>query len=102
MTEDNYYHVVRALDNLLPAAAKAQKAGISLDIRLYLSQNSRDGKLWASVSFLDRETGQLLKHPDNSLPLDTPDAVGWFFDQIATKGFRLAVEMRTTPPPEDS
>jgi hypothetical protein len=97
--EEDDYKVVRALDELLPQAARPQKAGVSFDIRLYLSENSNDGTLWAAVSFIDRDTGKLLKDPDNSLPLDSPDAVGWFFSQIAKKGFPLAVAMRTTPGP---
>jgi len=97
--EEGDYKVVRLLDELLPQAATAQKAGISLDIRLYLSENSHDGQLWAAVSFIDRSTGKLLKHDGNSLPLDRPEAVGWFFDRIVEKGFPLAVEMRTQPGP---
>jgi hypothetical protein len=98
MKEEDY-KVVRVLDDLLPKAARPQKAGVSFDIRLYLSENSHDGQLWAAVSFIDRDSGQLLKEPDNSLPLDSPDAVGWFFGQIAKKGFPLAVAMRTGPGP---
>jgi hypothetical protein len=97
--EESDYKVVRSLDDLLPKAARPQKAGVSFDVRLYLSENSHDGKLWAAVSFIDRETGQLLKEPDNSLPLDSPDAVGWFFDQIAKKGFPIALARRTAPGP---
>jgi hypothetical protein len=96
MYEDDY-KVVRLLDELLPEAATAQKSGISLDIRLYLSDNGHNGNLWAAVSFIDRDTGKLLKHADNSLPLDSPGAVGWFFNRIAEKGFPLAVQMRTQP-----
>jgi hypothetical protein len=92
--DEQDFKVVRDLDSIMPAAATPQKAGVSFDIRLYLSENSRDGKLWASVSFLDRD-GHLLKHPDNALPLDKPDAVGWYFDHIAKKGFPLAREMKT-------
>jgi hypothetical protein len=44
--EENDDKVVRALDELLPRAARPQKAGVSFDIRLYLSENSHDGKLW--------------------------------------------------------
>lgn len=97
--EEHDYKVVRALDELLPKAARAQKAGVSFDIRLYLSENSNDGKLWAAVSFIDRDTGKLLKEPDNSLPLDSPAAVGWFFDQLAKKGFPIALAQRTGPGP---
>jgi hypothetical protein len=94
---ENDYKVVRLLDDLLPLAAKAQKSGISLDLRLYLRENRNDGQLWAEVGFLDYQTGKLLNHVDNSLPLDRPDAVGWFFGHIAAKGFPLAVKMRTQP-----
>jgi hypothetical protein len=95
--EEHEYKVVRLLDELLPLAAKAQKSGLSLDVRLYLRENRHDGKLWAEVGFLDRATGRLLNHAENSLPLDSPEAVGWFFGRIAEKGFPLAVEMRTEP-----
>lgn len=94
--DEQDFKVVRDLDSILPEAATPQKAGLSLDIRLYLSENSHDGKLWASVSFLDRN-GHLLKH--GPLPLDKPDAVGWYFDQIAKKGFPLAQRLRTGPGP---
>jgi hypothetical protein len=97
IVDEEDFKVVRALDALLPEAATPQKAGLSFDIRLYLTEDSHNGSLWASVSFIDRDSGQLLKHPDNSLPLDKPDAVGWFFDKIAEKGFPLAVQMRTKP-----
>lgn len=96
MQEDDY-KVVRLLDELLPMAARAQKSGLSLDLRLYLRENRHDGQLWAEVGFLDPETGKLLNHAENSLPLDSPSAVGWFFGRIAEKGFPLAVKMRTQP-----
>jgi len=99
--QEDDYKVVRALDELLPMAATAQKAGVSFDIRLYLSENSNNGALWAAVSFIDRETGKLLKHAANSLPLDRPEAVGWYFDRVAEKGFPLAIEMRTQPRKDD-
>jgi hypothetical protein len=95
--EEADYKVVRLLDGLLPQAAAPQKAGVSFDIRLYLSEDSHTGNLWASVSFIDRSTGKLLKQEGNSLPLDQPDAVGWFFARIAEKGFPIAVQMRTAP-----
>lgn len=97
--DESDYKVVRLLDELLPQAATPQKAGVSFDIRLYLSENSHNGQLWAAVSFIDRSTGKLLKQDGNSLPLDRPEAVGWFFDRIADKGFPLAIEMRTRPRP---
>jgi hypothetical protein len=56
--EESDYKVVRALDELLPKAARPQTAGLSLDIRLYLSENSNDGKLWAAVSFGARKQVQ--------------------------------------------
>jgi hypothetical protein len=95
------YKVVRLLDDLLPRAATPQKAGVSFDIRLYLSENRHNGGLWASVSFIDRTTGKLLKQEGNALPLDSPGAVGWFFDRIAEKGFPLAQELRREPRSDD-
>ncbi len=95
--QESDYKVVRLLDELLPRAATPQKAGVSFDIRLYLSEDSNSGDLWASVSFIDRSTGKLLKQEGNSLPIDQPGAVGWFFDRLAEKGFPLALQMRTAP-----
>src|SRR4051812_12745646 len=91
------YKVVRLLDELLPQAATPQKSGISLDLRLYLREDSNDGHLWAEVAFIDRKTGKLLHTGEKALPLDRPEAVGEYFDRIARKGFTLAKSMRTSP-----
>jgi hypothetical protein len=97
MQDPRRYKVVRLLDDLLPRAATPQKSRISLDIRLYLREDTNDGHLWAEVAFIDRDTGKLINAPDTALPLDRPEAIGWFFDLIAERGFRMAVEMRTQP-----
>lgn len=91
--DENDYKVVRLLDELLPRAAKAQKSGISLDLR----EDKHDGTLWAEVAFLDPVTGKLINDAENALPLDNPGAVGWFFGWIAEKGFPLALIRRTEP-----
>lgn len=51
--------------------------------------------LWAEVGFLDRNTGKLLHNADKALPLDRPQAIPWYFEQIAERGFELARKLRT-------
>src|SRR5258708_27079980 len=91
------YKVVRLVDELMPTAATPQKSGVSFDLRHYLREGSNDGHMWAEVAFIDRTTGKLLNDPENSLPLDRPEVVGWFFDEIARRGFEMAPRLRTDP-----
>jgi hypothetical protein len=91
------YKVVRLLDELMPVAATPQNSGVSFDIRLYLREDSNDGHLWAEVAFLDRSNGKLLNDVENSLPLDRPEVVGWYFDEIAKRGFEMVPRLRKTP-----
>jgi hypothetical protein len=93
----NRYKVVRLLDKLMASAATPQNSGVSFDIRLYLREDSNDGHLWAEVAFIDRETGKLINTPESALPLDRPEVVGWYFDQIAQRGFEMAPRLRKTP-----
>ena len=93
----NRYKVVRLLDNLMALAATPQNSGVSFDIRLYLREDSNDGHLWAEVAFIDRDTGKLINTPKSALPLDRPEVVGWYFDQIAKRGFEMAPRLRKTP-----
>jgi hypothetical protein len=95
--DEQNYKVVRLLDDLLPTAATPQRSGVSFDIRLYLRENSKNGNLWAEVAFIDRDSGKLINTPETAIPLDTPEAVGWYFGWIAEKGYPLAVERRTQP-----
>lgn len=78
-------------------AATPQNSGVSFDIRLYLREDSNDGHLWAEVAFIDRESGKLINTPESALPLDKPEVIGWYFDQIAQRGFEMAPRLRKTP-----
>jgi hypothetical protein len=95
--DENYYKVVRLLDELPSHAAQAQKTGISLDMPLSLRDNKYDGAPRAEVAPLDPATGKLMNAAENALPLDSPGAVGWFFGWIAEKGLPLTLERRTEP-----
>lgn len=97
MEDARRYKVVRLLDELMPRAATPQKSGVSFDVRLYLREDSKDGHLWAEVAFIDRDSGKLINTPETALPLDRPEAVGWYFDVIAERGFEMARALRTTP-----
>ena len=91
------YKVVRLLDDLLPRAAKPHGQASPSTSGFILREDSNDGHLWGEVAFLDPESGKLLSDPENSLPLDRPEAIGEYFNHIARKGFPLACKLRTTP-----
>lgn len=97
LDEQKRYKVVRLVNELMPRAATPQKSGVSFDMRLYLREDSNDRHLWAEVAFIDRETGKLINTPETALPLNRPEAVAEFMDQIARRGFVMARQMRTAP-----
>jgi hypothetical protein len=57
-TEDEYY-VVQRLDEQMPRALTAHKAGVSFDIRLYF-RHDESGYEWAEVAFLDRANSHMI------------------------------------------
>ena len=85
------YKVQQQLDAIMPEAATAQKAGVSFDLRLYFRENDV-GYQWAEVAFLNRDNAHRII---DNMPLLGPDVVSWFFGEIASRGFRLAVELKT-------
>jgi hypothetical protein len=89
--DENQYKVVRQLDDVMPEAATAHKAGVSFDVRLYFREDET-GYQWAEVAFLDRGNAH---HINDQMPLVGEGVVGWFFDQISQRGFPLARERRT-------
>lgn len=89
--EEDQYRVVRQLDQVMPLAARAQKAGVSFDLRLYFREDDT-GYQWAEIAFLDREHGHRIL---DDMPLVGEGVVGWFFDQISRRGLPLARGRRT-------
>lgn len=86
------HKVQRQLDEVMPKAARAQKAGANFDLRLYFRENE-DGYYWAKVAFLDGDNGHRIL---DNMPLVGPDVVSWFFGEITERGFPLAAERRTS------
>jgi hypothetical protein len=86
--DENDYKVSRLLPQLMDAATTEQKAGISVDCRIYFRVKP-DGSRWGEVAFLGRD-GKLVKLTstyEDSLPLDDEDAMRWYFDKIVKLGF---------------
>ena len=97
MTRVDEYKVVRLLDELLPGALKPTPSGARLDCRIYFRERP-DGNYWGEVVLVDPTTGQpVTTDPARSIPLDSPEAIGWYFGVIMEKAFPQAVAMRTRP-----
>lgn len=97
MEDPQQYKVVRLLDRFMPEAVKPTKAGVRLDCRLYFREKE-DGEVWAEVVLVNPETGKAVNgSPGDTLPLEGPGVIPWYFGEIATRGFRMARELRTAP-----
>jgi hypothetical protein len=90
---DAYYKVERLLRDTFPNALKPQKAGVSVDVRLYFRERD-DGHLWGGFAFLDAG-GKLVDFgPFRQLPLDKPPAVPWLLGILCELGFEAAPRFR--------
>ena len=68
------YKVYRLLAALLNKARKEQKAGYSVDVRIY-ARRKQDGDLWGEVAFLDRSGRIVTMDGDtaaNAIPVAAP------------------------------
>lgn len=93
---DAYYKVERLLRDKFPDALKPQKAGVSVDVRLYFRERD-DGHLWGGISFLDAD-GKLVDFgPFRQLPLDKAPALPWLLGILCELGFDAAPQLRTRP-----
>jgi hypothetical protein len=90
MTED---WVVRKLDEILPLAMKPTPSGARLDLRLYFHTEGGKRGPWLSVNVTDAD-GKLT---GPSLPIDTQEHIGGYFDALATKAYEVAAAKRTKP-----
>lgn len=97
---DAYYKVERLLRDTFPQALKPQKAGVSVDVRLYFRERA-DGHLWGGLAFLDGD-GKLVDFgPFRQLPLDKAPAMKWLLGVLCDLGFDAAPEHRTKPPSDE-
>ena len=88
--DEQQYKVVRQLDEAMRRAAEPHKAGVSFDLRLSFREDDT-GYQWAEVAFLDRnDKHKIIDH----MPLKGENVIPWFFGQIASRGFPLAVELK--------
>ena len=90
------YKVFRLLGPLLDQAQKEQKAGVSVDLRIY-ARRKPNGDLWGEIAFLDR-SGRIATLEGESttttaLPLAKPEDVQQYLADITGRLFE-AVEDR--------
>lgn len=91
-----FYKVERLLREKFPEALRPQKAGASVDVRLYFRERD-DGHLWGGLAFLDSE-GKLVDFgPFRQLPLDSASALPWLLGVLCELGFEAAPKTRTRP-----
>jgi hypothetical protein len=89
------YKVYRLLDPLLEAARKDQRAGYSVDVRIY-ARRKPNGELWGEVAFLGRDGRIVTLSGDtaaDAIPLAEPLHVEQYLGSIAARLFD-AVESR--------
>jgi hypothetical protein len=91
MTTEDDPMVVRELDKILPLAMRPTPSGARLDLRLYFSEN-KEGQ-WLSVAVTDADDNQI----GPSLPIDSPEHIGPYFDALAAKAYKVAAAKRTKP-----
>ena len=97
--EGEPYKVYRLLDPLLNKARKEQKAGFSVDVRIY-ARRKPNGDLWGEVAFLDRAGRIVTLDGDtaaSAVPLAEPLHVEQYLASIAGRLFasvqgRVAVQ----------
>ncbi|HEY6502045.1 MAG TPA: hypothetical protein VIZ20_21630 [Streptosporangiaceae bacterium] len=91
MTTGNEPMVVRELDNILPEAMRPTPSGARLDLRLYFTEDKK-GR-WLSVAVTDADDHQI----GPSLPIDSQEHVGQYFEALAAKAYEVAASKRTKP-----
>jgi len=91
MTTEDDPMVVRELDEILPLAMRPTPSGARLDLRLYFREGPT-GR-WLSVEVHDAD-GKLI---GPSLPIDSQEGIGPYFDVLATKAYEVAAAKRTKP-----
>src|SRR4051812_19323711 len=83
------YKVYRLLEPLLEAARKEQKAGYSVDVRIY-ARRKPSGELWGEVAFLGRD-GRIISLSSNTAvdanPLAEPRHVEQYLSSIVARLF---------------
>lgn len=87
--EGEPYKVYRLLDPLLTKARKEQKAGYSVDVRIY-ARRKPNGDLWGEVAFLDRAGHIVTTGGDtaaNAIPLAEPLRVEQYLASIVGRMF---------------
>ncbi len=85
--------VVRWLDEILPQAMKPTPSGARLDLRLYFHTEGGKRGPWLSITVTDADGRQVGK----SLPIDTQENIGGYFDALAAKAYKVAAAKRTKP-----
>ena len=89
------YKVYEILDPLLEKARKEQKAGYSVDLRIY-TRRKPNGELWGEVAFLGRDGKIITLSGDtasDAIPLANPTDVERYLGSLVARLF-AAVETR--------
>lgn len=81
------HYVYKHLPALIEQAAKQQRSGYSVDIRIYARQDQKNGGRWGGVSFLNR-AGQLI---DEEMPLSEPEHVAAYVAEISRQLFARVI-----------
>jgi hypothetical protein len=86
-----YYKVERQLRAMFPRALKPQRAGASIDVRVYFREKP-DGALWGGLALLG-EDGHIV----DNMPLADPPSLPWLLNVMCELGFDAAPRVRTRP-----
>lgn len=91
---DAYYKVERQVREAFPEAFKAQKSGVSTDLRLYFREKEENGRrvLWGGLAILG-EDGKIVAN----MPLADEASLPWLVEVVCELGFAAAPERRTEP-----
>ena len=86
------YKVERQLRAEFPKVAKPQRAGVSIDVRVYFREKP-NGDLWGGLALLS-EDGEIAAN----MPLDSKKGLQWILrDVLCELGFDAAPGLRTRP-----
>jgi hypothetical protein len=92
VSPEPHYKVERQLRDGFPHACKRQRAGVSVDLRVYFRED-RDGTLWGGVGMYD-EAGNRIEY----MALDSMEGMQWLLsDVLCDVGFQAAPRERTKP-----
>jgi len=88
---DAYYKVERQVRERFPEAMKAQRSGVSVDLRLYFREKSGHAR-WGGLALLAPD-GTIIEN----MPLADEASLPWLLEVICELGFEAAPQHRTKP-----